>query len=397
MADPSSASRRKLAPWPWHDEDEIAAVTRVLRSGQVNYWTGGEGRAFEAEYAKACNSKHALAVANGTVALELALYALGIGPGDDVLVPARTFIATASAVVQRGARPIVCDVDPVSQNLTAETAALALTPRTKAIVVVHLAGWPADMEMVMAFASQYGLKVIEDCAQAHGATAQGQPVGGIGHVGCFSFCQDKIITTGGEGGLVVTGDSDLYRKMWSFRDHGKDFTRAQTPDPAPGFKWLVETFGTNWRLTEAQAAIGRIQLRKLAGWVDKRRANAQAIAAAVAGVAGVTVGASAAGSTHAYYRQTLFVAPDALKADWSRDRICAELDGYGIPARVGACPDIAKEPAFRKSSFAGQPAHPHAEAGAAASVVLPVHPTLSADDVDYMTARIRDVVRAAIR
>jgi dTDP-4-amino-4,6-dideoxygalactose transaminase len=397
MADSASPSSRILAPWPWHDEDEIAAVADILRSGRVNYWTGDEGRAFEAEYAKACDSKHGLAVANGTVALELALYGLGIGPGDDVLVPARTFFATASAVVARGARPVVCDVDPLSQNLSAEAAALALTPRTKAIIVVHLAGWPADMDMIMAFASQYGLKVIEDCAQAHGATDHGRAVGSIGHVGCFSFCQDKIITTGGEGGLVLTDDSDIYRKMWSFRDHGKDYTRTLTPDPAPGFKWLVDTFGTNWRLTEAQSALGRIQLRKLGGWVEKRRANANAIAAAVADINGVTVGEPPATSTHTYYRQTLFVAPDALNTGWSRDRICAELDAHGIPARVGACPDISQEPAFLKSSYANQPAHPHARAGAAASIVLPVHPTLTADDIGHITARTRDVIRAAIR
>ena len=397
MTGHASPSVRKLAPWPWHDEDEINAVSAILRSGHVNYWTGGEGRAFEAEYAQACGSKHALAVANGTVALELALYGLGIGPGDDVLVPARTFFATASAVVARGARPVVCDVDPVSQNLTAEAAALALTPQTKAIIVVHLAGWPADMNAIMAFADAHGLKVIEDCAQAHGATDHGRAVGSIGHVGCFSFCQDKIITTGGEGGLVLTDDSKIYRKMWSFRDHGKDYTRTLTPDPAPGFKWLVDSFGTNWRLTEAQSALGRIQLRKLSGWVARRQAYAQTIAVALNGISGVTVGRPPQSSAHAYYRQTLLVAPAALKADWSRDRICAELDAYGIPARVGACPDISQEAAFRTSAYAPQPAHPHALAGAAASIVLPVHPTLTADDIGYIAARTHDVLRAALR
>ena len=390
-------SPRKLAPWPWHDDDEVAAVTKVLRSGQVNYWTGGEGRAFEAEYAKACHVKHGLAVANGTLALELALYGLDLGPGDDVLVPARTFVATASAVVQRGARPIVCDVDPISGNLTAEACALALTPRTKAIIVVHLAGWPADMEMIMAFASQYGLHVIEDCAQAHGAADHGRPVGGIGHIGCFSFCQDKIITTGGEGGMVVTNDSNLYRKMWSYRDHGKDFTRAQTPDPTPGFKWLVDSFGTNWRLTEAQSAIGRIQLRKLDGWVAKRRANAATIAAAVTGISGVSVGAPAQGCAHAYYRQTLFVRPEALKTDWSRDRICTELDARGIPARVGACPDISLEQAFVKKGLTAQPAHPHAQDTAGRSIVLPVHPTLTDEDIGFIADSTAEILRAAVR
>ena len=392
----SAPSPRKLAPWPWHDEDEIAAVTKVLRSGQVNYWTGDEGRAFEAEYAAACHVKHGLSVANGTLALELALYGLGLGPGDDVLVPARTFVATASAVVARGARPIVCDVDPLSGNLTAEACALALTPRTKAIIVVHLAGWPADMEMIMAFASQYGLQVIEDCAQAHGATDHGQPVGGIGHIGCFSFCQDKIITTGGEGGMVVTANSDMYRKMWSYRDHGKDFTRAQVSDSAPGFKWLVDSFGTNWRLTEAQSAIGRVQLRKLDAWVAKRRANAQAIAAAVADIPGISVGAPGQASTHAYYRQTLFVKPDALKAEWSRDRICTELDARGIPARVGACPDISLEQAFTAKGLAAQPAHPNAMESAGRSIALPVHPTLTADDIAFISDHTRDVLRAAV-
>ncbi len=388
---------RTLAPWPWHDDDEIAAVTKVLRSGQVNYWTGGEGRAFEAEYAKACHVKHGLAVANGTLALELALYGLGLGAGDDVLVPARTFVATASAVVQRGARPIVCDVDPISGNLTAEACALALTPRTKAIIVVHLAGWPADMEMIMAFASQYGLKVIEDCAQAHGASDHGQPVGGIGHIGCFSFCQDKIITTGGEGGMVVTNDSDLYRKMWSYRDHGKDYTRTLTPDPTPGFKWLVDSFGTNWRLTEPQSAIGRIHLRKLDGWVAQRRANAQTIAAAIADLSGVSVGTPAQGSVHVYYRQTLFLQPDALKSEWSRDRICTELDALGIPARVGVCPDISLEQAFTKSGLTAQPAHPHARDAASRAIVLPVHPTLTAEDIGYIADNTRAMLRTALR
>ena len=388
---------RTLAPWPWHDADEIAAATEVLRSGRVNYWTGGEGRAFEAEYAAAVGVSHGLAVANGTVALELALHGLGLGPGDDVLVPARTFIATASAVAQCGARPIVCDVDPVSGNLTAETCAAALTPRSKAIIVVHLAGWPADMEMITAFASQYGLKVIEDCAQAHGAADNGRQVGGLGDVGCFSFCQDKIITTGGEGGMVVTDNAAVYRKMWSYRDHGKDFIRTQAPDPAPGFKWLVDSFGTNGRLTEMQSAIGLLQLRKLPGWVARRRENAAAMALAVDGIAGVSVGRPGAASTHAYYRQTLFVDPAALRPGWSRDRICAALDGQGIPARIGACPDISQEQAFAKSGFTGQPPHPLAQASAARSIALPVHPTLTDEDIDFITTAVRDTLRDAIR
>jgi hypothetical protein len=372
-------------------------VTRVYRSGKVNYWTGEEGRLFEAEYAKTCGVRHGLAVANGTLALELALYGLGIGPGDEVLVPARTFVATASAVALRGARPVVCDVDPLSQNLTAETAKAALSPRTKAIIAVHLAGWPADMESLMAFAQAHGLKVIEDCAQAHGAKDNGAPVGGLGDIGCFSFCQDKIITTGGEGGMVVTNDTDAYRRMWSYRDHGKDFARTQAIDPAPGFKWLVDSFGTNWRLTEPQSAVGRIQLGKLPHWVEARRANARAIDDALGSVNAVAVTRPPARSYHAYYKYYCFIAPDALKSGWSRDRICAEIEARGIPARIGACPDIAQEKVFRDERYAGQPAHPKAMSIAAATLMLPVHPTLTREDVSYIAATTRDVIRAAMR
>ncbi len=396
MTASSATAGRALAPWPFYDDDEIAAVTRIFRSGKVNYWTGDEGRLFEAEYAKACNVRHGLAVANGTLALELALYGLGIGPGDDVLVPARTFVATASAAVARGARPIVCDVDPVSQNMTAETAQAALTPRTKAIIVVHLAGWPADMEMLTAFARQYGLKVIEDCAQAHGAKDNGAPVGSLGDIGCFSFCQDKIITTGGEGGMVVTNDTAAFKRMWSYRDHGKDFARAQRADPTPGFKWLVDSFGTNWRLTEPQSAVGRIQLGKLDGWVAARQKNAKAIDDALAGLNAVSVARPPARSTHAYYKHYSFIVPEALKSGWSRDRICAELDAKGVPARVGACPDIAKEKAF-SGPYAAQPEHPNAARIAEATLLLPVHPTLTREDVDFIAGTTRDVIAQATR
>jgi dTDP-4-amino-4,6-dideoxygalactose transaminase len=390
------SGRRVLAPWPYYDDDEIAAVTGIFRSGKVNYWTGDEGRLFEAEYAKACNVRHGLAVANGTVALELALYGLGIGPGDDVLVPARTFVATASAAVARGAHPVVCDIDPISQNLTAETAQAALTPRTKAIIVVHLAGWPADMEMLMAFARQYGLKVIEDCAQAHGAKHNGAPVGGLGDVGCFSFCQDKIITTGGEGGMVVTNDTAAFKRMWSYRDHGKDFARTQVADPTPGFKWLVDSFGTNWRLTEPQSAVGRIQLAKLEGWVDARRRNAGLIDGVLEGLNAVTVARPPARAMHAYYKHYSFIVPEALKTGWSRDRICSELEERGVPARVGACPDISREKAF-SGPYAAQPPHPNAARIADTTVMLPVHPTLTREDVEFIAGATRDVIEQATR
>ncbi|MDI6817695.1 MAG: DegT/DnrJ/EryC1/StrS family aminotransferase, partial [Actinomycetota bacterium] len=240
---------KPFAPWPHFDQDEIDAATAVLKSGKVNYWTGDEGRLFEREFAAYTGCDYAVALANGTVALELALYALGIGPGDEVIVPSRTFIASASAIVMRGATPVMADVDPVSQNITAETVAAAMTPKTRAIIVVHLAGWPCDMDPINKLAREHGLAVIEDCAQAHGATYKGRAVGSLGDVAAFSFCQDKIITTGGEGGMLTTNNKDVWEKAWSFKDHGKSLDAVYNRQHPPGFRWVHETFGTNWRLT----------------------------------------------------------------------------------------------------------------------------------------------------
>ncbi|HSW70445.1 MAG TPA: DegT/DnrJ/EryC1/StrS family aminotransferase, partial [Gammaproteobacteria bacterium] len=264
----------KTSGWPVHEEDEREAVNQVLASGCTNYWTGSEGREFEKEYAAFTQTTYAVALMNGTVALEAALYALGLGPGDEVITPSRTFIASASCVVMRGARPVVADVDYHSQTLTVETIQACITPQTKAIIVVHLAGWPADMPRILQLAKQYNLKVIEDCAQAHGARINNQPVGSFGHIAAFSFCQDKIITTGGEGGMITTNDKTLWEKVWSFKDHGKAYEKVYQKAHPPGFRWLHDSFGTNWRMTEMQAAIGRVQLKKLPRWLALRQRNA---------------------------------------------------------------------------------------------------------------------------
>lgn len=385
----------KLAPWPFHDVDEIAAVTDVLASGRVNYWTGDRGRTFETAYAAHCGVRFGLGVANGTVALELALYGLEIGPGDDVIVPARTFIATAAAVAARGARPVVADIDPMSQNMTAATVAAALTPRTKAVIPVHLAGWPVDMTPLMTLATEKNFAVIEDCAQAHGATVNGKPVGSLASIGCFSFCQDKIISTGGEGGMVVTDDEALYKRMWSYRDHGKDFDAVRDAGSGPSFKWVADTFGTNWRLTEAQAAIGLLQLAKLPDWIERRRAHAAILDQTLAGLNSVTVPRTPAHLHHAYYKYYFFVNPDALAGGWSRDRIVEDLIAHGVPARVGACPDITREKAFAHSG--PQPSHPAAEAIEDRTVLLPVHPTLTAGNMTFITETLRAVLQQATR
>ncbi len=260
--------------WPVFAEDEIAAVKNVLRSGRVNYWTGEEGRLFEKEFAESVGCTYGVAVANGSVALDLALQVLGIGPGDEVIVTPRTFIASASCIVIKGAKPVFADVDSKSGNITAESIKKVLTPKTKAVICVHLVGWPCDMGPIMDLAKEKGLRVIEDCAQAHGADYNGKPVGSFGHVACFSFCQDKILTTGGEGGMLVANDKAIWEKAWSYKDHGKNYDAVYSRGHPPGFRWLHESIGTNLRLTEMQSAIGRVILKKLSGWVDLRRRNA---------------------------------------------------------------------------------------------------------------------------
>ena len=256
----------RFPPWPSFTTEEADAVRDVLLSNKVNYWTGTECRSFEAEFSAWAGVQHAVALANGTLALDVALKALGVGPGDEVVVTPRTFMASVSCVVNAGATPVFADVDADSGNLSAATIAKVLTPRTKAVIVVHLAGWPCDMDPIMALAAQHGFKVIEDCAQAHGARYKGRSVGSIGHVGAWSFCQDKIMTTAGEGGMVTTNDEALWRAMWAYKDHGKSYAAVYERDHPPGFRWVIDSFGTNWRMLEVQAAVGRIQLRRMAQW-----------------------------------------------------------------------------------------------------------------------------------
>lgn len=387
----------EFAPWPSYGADEIEAVTAVLRSGRVNYWTGGEGRAFEQEYADALGRRHAITLANGTVALELALHAFGVGPGDEVITTSRTFIASASAAVMRGARPVVADVDRDSQNLTVETVAPLLTPRTRALIVVHLAGWPCDMPALRRFADEHDLILIEDCAQANGAMVGGRPVGSFGDAAAFSFCQDKIITTGGEGGLLALDDDDAWRRAWSFKDHGKSYDAVYHRDHPPGFRWLHESFGTNWRMTEVQAAIGRRQLAALEASVAQRNRNAAVLRDGFAEVAGLRVPTPPDEVRHAYYKLYAFVEPDRLAAGWDRDRIMTEVASEGVPCFSGSCSEIYRERAFVDAGYGPSERHPVAAELGETSLMFLVHPTLSQAALERTVAVVRDVMKVAGR
>lgn len=370
-----------LPTWPHFSEEEIQAASATLRSGKVNYWTGEECRLFEQEYAKSVGTQYAIALMNGTVALEAALYALDIGPQDEVITTCRTFIASASSAVMRGATPVLVDIDLTSQNITPDAIARAITPRTKAIIAVHLAGWPCEMDAIMTLAKEKGLYVIEDCAQAHGASFKGRQVGAWGDIAAFSFCQDKIITTGGEGGMITTNNPTWWDKIWSFKDHGKSYDAVYHRHHPAGYRWLHESFGTNWRMTEMQGAIGRIQLRKLPEWKKKRAHHAAILTERFARIPALRVCTPPDYIEHAFYKYYVFVRPQLLKSDWTRDRLLDALVAAGIPCQVGSCSEIYQEKAFTALNLRQAERLPNAKQLGETSLMFQVHPTLSEEQM----------------
>ena len=341
----------QFSPWPCFSEEEVLAVAAVLRSNKVNYWTGTECRDFEREFAAWTRSNYAIALSNGTLALDLALKGLGIGSGDEVIVTPRTYIASVSCVITAGATPIFADVDKDSGNLTADTILKQISPRTKAVICVHLGGWPCDMDPIMELARVHGFKVIEDCAQAHGAQYKGRSVGSIGHIGTWSFCQDKIMTTGGEGGMVTTDDESLWRSMWAYKDHGKSYSAVYESKHPPGFRWLHESFGTNWRMLEMQAVIGRIQLKQMSEWLAARTENAKAINLVCQKYSCLRVPNFPASNVNAYYKYYVHIRPEYLEKDWSRDRVIEAFTKEGIPCFQGSCSEVYLEKAFDNSGL----------------------------------------------
>lgn len=384
--------------WPAFTEEEVDAVAEVVRSNRVNYWTGEAGRRFEREFANWAGSTYAVALTNGTLALDVALKALGIGAGDEVVVTPRTFIASISSVVNAGASPVFADVDRNSGNINAATIAERITERTRAVIPVHLAGWPCDMDAITELAAEHGLAVIEDCAQAHGARVGNRSVGSIGDIGAWSFCQDKIMTTGGEGGMVTTDNRDLWSAMWSFKDHGKSFDAVYERRHEPGYRWVHESFGTNWRMLEVQAVIGSIQLGRMDAWNRRRTAIAKRLAEALTPFASaVRVPMPGEGFTHAFYRLYGYVRPAGLADGWSRDRIVAELNRLGVPAFHGTCSEVYLEKAFDGTPFRPIERLPVARELGETSLMFLTHPTMTDAEIDHAQSTIRKVMTAASR
>ena len=390
-----------FTPWPSFTKKEIKAVRDVLLSNNVNYWTGNECREFEKEFAEYFDSKYSVSLSNGTVAIDLALVALGIKKGDEVIVTSRTFIASVSSIVNAGGVPIFADICPNSQNFRSSNITKLISPKTKAILCVHLAGWPCEMDEMMTLAKEFDLFLIEDCAQAHGAKYKGKPVGSIGHIGCWSFCQDKIMTTGGEGGMVTTNDENLWKKMWSYKDHGKSYDAIYHKEHPPGFRWLHESFGTNWRMTEIQGAIGRYQLTQMPLWTQKRNDNQNAIWECAKTLNGLRVPHfkcsacpgcdSSSKCVHAAYKSYVFVESHLLNEDWDRDRIIDEIVKRGVPCFSGSCSEVYLEKAFDNTNYRPKERLPVAKELGDTSLMFLVHPTLTEEEIK-LTCSVLSVV-----
>jgi dTDP-4-amino-4,6-dideoxygalactose transaminase len=407
------SSLKSFLNWPSFTSEEAEAVQKVLLSNKVNYWTGQECRLFEDEFAKWCGSQYAVALANGTLALDVALQALGIKAGDEVIVTPRTFIASISCVVNIGAIPVFADVDLNSGNITPESIAKVITPKTRAIICVHLGGWPCDMDGIMTLANLHGIKVIEDCAQAHGALYKGKSVGTIGHVGAWSFCQDKIMTTGGEGGMVTTNDESLWRAMWAYKDHGKSYEAVYEREHPPGYRWLHESFGTNWRMLEIQAAIGRIQLKRMSDWTARRNENAKILTKELGCFLGPNsllrlpmfscnsecsqLGQKCASREsgkckHAYYKYYIYLNLQKILPGWDRDRIIEAINEAGVPCYSGSCSEVYLEKAFESTSFRPPSRLPNAQELGETTLMLLVHPTISVEKMHEAGGILREVL-----
>jgi len=385
----------KFSSWPLFTDEEVNAISKVLLSNKVNYWTGNECREFEKEFAVWSNSKYAIALGNGTLALDNALKALGVGSGDEVIVTSRTYISSVSSIINADAIPIFVDVDLNSQNITPTSIRSMITKKTKAIVCVHLAGWPCEMDEIMDLANEFNLHVIEDCAQAHGAKYKGKPVGSIGNIGCWSFCQDKIMTTGGEGGMVTTNDKSLWNKMWSYKDHGKSYEAVYEREHPEGFRWVNESFGTNWRMTEMQGVIGRIQLKKMPNWRTKRITNANEIWNTAKQCKGLRVPSIPDYIEHAAYKCYVFVKLKELKNGWDQDKIIKEINSLGVPCYSGSCSEVYLEKAFDNTGFRPKERLINAKELGETSLMFLVHPTLTKDEIQQTCDAITSVMNLA--
>lgn len=389
----------EFPPWPYYENDEIKAVEKVLKSGKVNKWTGNITEEFEKDFSSLFNIKHSIAVANGTLALDVAYRSLGLCSGDEIITTPRTFIATSSSLMMLGAKPVFADVELDTGNLSIKSIEKNITSKTKAISIVHISGWPADMVNLVKLAESYNLHIIEDCSQAHGAAIRinktFRSVGSFSDVATWSFCQDKIISTGGEGGMVTTNSRKIWEYIWSFKDHGKDFNTLTKNKNQTGFKWLHENEGSNYRLTEMQSAIGRIQLMKLDNWINIRSRNASILIEILGQLNSIRIPIPPSNIKHSWYKFHCYLNQDSLKSDWNREKIINAINNKGYPAFFGSCSEIYLEKRFTKFGLSPTNRLPIAKELGETSLMFLVHPTINEEKMNDYANAIKSVLEIA--
>jgi dTDP-4-amino-4,6-dideoxygalactose transaminase len=332
--------------WPQFTDKMISRVSEILKSGKVNQWTNPVVKEFEDKFSNYFDCKHSVAVFNGTVALELCLKTLDLKEGDEIIVTSRTFLASATCGAWYGIKPVFVDVDLNSQNITLESIKQGITEKTKAVILVHLAGWPCELEEICKYCKENNIWVIEDCAQCHGAKYNNKYAGTWGDINAWSFCQDKIISTCGEGGMVTTNNLELYKRAWSLKDHGKGYDTVFNKPHQNGFRWLHEEIGTNWRMLPIQAAIGIESLDELSNWVEHRRNIASIYNENLKNMNGVRLTIPSDNIFHSYYKYYFFINPENFKI--SRDELIEQINKNGVFCQIGSCGEIYKEKALEK-------------------------------------------------
>ena len=383
--DGGEAIRRTPFPaWPVLGEEDVAAAAEVLRSGGLTSLTSRVVAEFEADFARYHGVRHALAASSGTTAIHLALAAIDLGPGDEVIVPAHTFIASATPVMHQRATPVIVDVDTDTFNLLPAAVEAAITPRTKAIIAVHLNGHPAPMDELSALAERHGLVLIEDAAQAHGALYKGRKVGTIGRMGCFSFWQDKVITSAGEGGAVITDDDALAERVARLRHHGEGPTEGER-------KYYHLELGYNYRLSAVQAAVGRTQLGHLDEYLEARRRNAAYLTERLRALPEVQPPLVAEGCAHSYYRYVCKLRTDLVTVPIDRFQTAVAVEG--VPCFCPYPTPLNKQPVFLNAGY-GQVPCPNAETLVGQFFALPVQPTVQQRDLDDVVAAVEKVAAA---
>ena len=397
MASSSTIDQDTFPTWPYYDDAQCEIAAEILRSGRVNQWTGNNTKSFEESFSCYIGVDYSSALSNGSVALSCAYSSLGIGFNDEIITTPRSFIATASCAALLGAVPVFADVDLDSGSITAESIEPHISKKTKAISVVHLGGWPADMLSICELAEAYNLFVIEDCAQAHGAKIGTKSVGTFGDVSTWSFCQDKIISTAGEGGMLSTSNAHIDSFTKSYRDHGKNTSLILDKQPSNDYRWIHESLGTNYRLTEIQSAIGLAQLSLLPHWSEVRRINASILICALEGISCVRLPLVPPSLTHAWYKFYFYLRPEHLASGWTRASVIEAINHLGYPAYSGSCSELYREACFSHIYPDSSYSLPNAKELGENSVMLVVHPTISVDLMQKYADIVGSVLTSACK